>query len=175
MRVASRECRAQEMPALPHSSQSFTIPQASWPRLRAAAPCIASHASRDLTNRDIDRPYAMALPPSSGASFGFRRQSATRSGPRTVHQGRPVSYSRRKGRPLVSAAETVFTTGCPAPLTRISRKAHLYVKTPAAPRGHTSIRRRGEHGSMHRHLRTGGATHGWRYGVRAGPSAAPAG
>jgi len=44
-----------------------------------------------------------------------------------------------------------------APLTEISRNAHLYVKTPAGPRGDTSIRQLDEHGPMHRHLRTGGS------------------
>jgi hypothetical protein len=42
----------------------------------------------------------------------------------------------------------------PAPLTGISRNAHLDVKTPAGPGSDTSLHRLGDRGPMHRHPRT---------------------
>jgi hypothetical protein len=61
------------------------------------------------------------------------------------------------------------------PLTGISRNAHLYVKTPAGPRGYASMRRPDEHGPMHGICGLEEETYECRPGLRAAGSGTPAG
>ncbi len=145
--------------AVPENQQSLhpqnslthsTLSTSTW------ACCVMKICPKSDTERPENRiggePTAATIPDNTAVESPFTPRTA---GHRAVRIDRPIGVYRELSVACPPQAASQWKHQR-ALLNDISQNAHLYVKTPAGPRGDASIRRLDENGPMHRHLRTGG-------------------